>query len=516
MTSNRMKKFKEKTLLHPVMTFIILIVITILLSGFLSLLNIQATYSTYSNVTNSYSNTTEAVKSLFNLSGLKYIFTNTVSNFANFTVLSNLIIILIGMGIMEESGFLKTIVVLLTKRQRKKTVTFLIVLFCMLASIMGDLPYIVMIPLSALIFYYGKRNPMIGIITSFAALTCGCGLSILFTSMDSSLMATTILNASVLDYSYKMSIWGLIIINTVIIIISSLVITEISENYIAKKAPKYDFPEETLEDEIITKKQLKGLIYALSICLLYILIVIYNIIPGLPFSGNLLDRNQTLYIDKLFSYDSFFTNGFVFIITMLFVLAGLFYGIGAKTIKNNSDFAEDLGHSLDGTGQILVLIFMASTFISIFKQTNIGNTLVAALTTFIGNSNFTGLPLVLLLFICSIIANIFVPSSLSKWSIMASTVIPSFMKTGISPEFAQIVFRLGECVSTCLTPLLAYFVIYLAYMNHYNQSEKPIRLFPSLKIQLPYALSMFAICLVVIIIWYLTNIPLGIGSSISL
>ena len=170
MTSNRMKKFKEKTLLHPVMTFIILIVITILLSGFLSLLNIQATYSTYSNVTNSYSNTTEAVKSLFNLSGLKYIFTNTVSNFANFTVLSNLIIILIGMGIMEESGFLKTIVVLLTKRQRKKTVTFLIVLFCMLASIMGDLPYIVMIPLSALIFYYGKRNPMIGIITSFAAL----------------------------------------------------------------------------------------------------------------------------------------------------------------------------------------------------------------------------------------------------------------------------------------------------------------------------------------------------------
>src|SRR5574344_1632602 len=198
MTSNRMKKFKEKTLLHPVMTFIILIVITILLSGFLSLLNIQATYSTYSNVTNSYVSTTEAVKSLFNLSGLKYIFTNTVSNFANFTVLSNLIIILIGIGVMEKSGFLKTLVTILTKKAQKKHVTFALVLICILSSIIGDLPYIIMIPVSALIFLYGKRNPMIGIVASFAALTCGSSLSILFTSIDSALMSTTILNASLL------------------------------------------------------------------------------------------------------------------------------------------------------------------------------------------------------------------------------------------------------------------------------------------------------------------------------
>ena len=516
MTSNRMKKFQDKIVLHPVMTFIILIVLTILLSGFLSLFNTQATYNNYSNITNTYTNTTESVKSLFNLSGLKYIFTNTVSNFANFTVLSNLIIILIGIGVMEKSGFLKTIVTLVTKKMKKNTVTFILVLLCILSSITGDLPYIVFIPLSALIYYYGHRSPLIGIVASFAALTCGSGLSILLTSIDSSLRTITNMNANVLDYSYSMPTFSLIIINTVVIIIASFIITKITEDYVAKKLPKYEFPETNIEDEIITRKQLRGIIYAISISFLYLLIVIYNIIPGLPFSGNLLDKSQTLYIDKLFSFDSFFSNGFVFIVTILFILAGLFYGLGAKTINNNNDFAEDLGHSLDGTGQILVLIFMASTFISIFKQTNIGNTLVAALTTFIGNSNFTGLPLVLLLFICSIIANIFVPSSLSKWSIMASTVIPSFMKTGISPEFAQIVFRLGECVSTCLTPLLAYFVIYLAYMNHYNQSEKPIRLFPSLKIQLPYAISMFAICLVVIIIWYLTNIPLGIGSSISL
>ena len=128
---------------------------------------------------------TVSVTSLFSLSGLKYIFTSTVRNFVNFTPLSSLIIILIGIGVMEKSGFLRTAITLLTKRARKNTVTFVIVLASIIASIMGDLAYVVMIPISALIFLYGKRNPTLGIIASFAGLTCGSAISILFTSEDS-------------------------------------------------------------------------------------------------------------------------------------------------------------------------------------------------------------------------------------------------------------------------------------------------------------------------------------------
>lgn len=62
---------------------------------------------------------------------------------------------------------------------------------------------------------------------------------------------------------------------------------------------------------------------------------------------------------------------------MFFVILGFFYGIGAKTIKNNKDLCDDLGHSLDGIGKTLVIIFFASTFISIFKSTNIGEVITA-------------------------------------------------------------------------------------------------------------------------------------------
>lgn len=510
-------KLKEKMTLHPIMTLIIMIFITIVLSGFLALLEAQVAYSKINASYLEYISTSVSVKSLFSLSGLKYIFTNTVSNFVAFTPLSSLIIVLIGIGVMEKSGFLKTAITLLTKKVSKNTVTFVLVLISMIASLIGDISYVVLIPLSALLFLYGKRNPNIGIIASFAGLTCGSGISILLTSIDSTMMSSTLLGAQILDPKYTIHKYFAILIMAVATIIVSWIITKITENYISKKLPKYEFPETELEEEIsIGRREMRGLIFGLGAGIIYLLIFVYNIIPGLPFSGNLLDYSQTFYIDKLFSYNSFFSNGFVFIVTMLFVILGFFYGLGAKTIKNNKEFCDTLGHSLDGTGKTLVLIFFASTFISIFKQTEIGNLIVAALTNLLGSLEFSALPLIILLFVIAAITTLFVPSSISKWSIISGVAVPVFMNAGLTPEFAQVVFRFGESMTMGLTPMLAYFVIYLAYLEKYNQNEKPISLFSSLKYQLPYSLATGAILLIILIAWYVIGLPIGISTWIGL
>ena len=202
-----MSKIFEKIKLHPIMTFMILIIGTIILSGILAFFGVEATYNTVDMATKSYNQTLVTVESLFSLSGLKYIFSSTVANFVSFTPLSMLIIILIGLGIMEKSGFLKTLITLMTLKQQKRTVTFLITLICIVLSLMGDLGYVIMIPLSALIFYYGRRNPILGIVTAFAALTCGSGLSVLVTSIDSSLIKTTVESASILDPNYSFNMF---------------------------------------------------------------------------------------------------------------------------------------------------------------------------------------------------------------------------------------------------------------------------------------------------------------------
>ena len=352
------QKIKDKLTLHPIMTYLIFTGIIIILSGLLSLIGITTTTYKINANTLEYNQSLMGIKSLFNLSGIRYIFSSTVSNFMNFAPLSSFIIILIGFGVMEKSGFLKTAVAVITKKMKRNTVTFLIVFISVILSIMGDLSYIVMLPLSACIFKYGRRNPKLGLIASFAGLSCGEGLSVIFTSVDSSLLTETSLAARVIDPTYRLATISSIFIMAAAVVLVSLIITWITEKKIANKIGRYTFSEEEKENILVTKKEIRGFAFSILAAIAYILIFLYNIIPGLPFSGALLDNTQGFYIDKLFSYNSFFSNGFVFVVTIFFVILGLFYGLGSRTIKNHQDFINTLGHSLDGTGKTSLHLYL--------------------------------------------------------------------------------------------------------------------------------------------------------------
>ena len=154
----KIKKIREKIFLHPIMSFVILILITIGISGILSLFDVTGTYSTVNTKNYSLETTMVAVENLFSLSGLKYIFSNTVSNFASFTPLTTMLIMMLGFGIMDKTGFLDTLFYVLTRKLRKNVVTFILVVLCIASSILGDISYVIFIPLAAMLFKYGKRN----------------------------------------------------------------------------------------------------------------------------------------------------------------------------------------------------------------------------------------------------------------------------------------------------------------------------------------------------------------------
>lgn len=510
-------KLKEKITLHPIMTILILIAITIIASGILSALGIQATSRRISTSSLEYNTYIAEVNSLFSFRGLKYIFTSTISNFMSFTPLSSLIIILIGIGVMEKSGFLKVAFTLLTKNAKKINVTFVLVLISILLGIIGDLSFVILLPISAILFEVGKRNPVIGIVTSFAGLTCGYGINIILTSIDSSLLSLSTLASQVLDSDYTLKTTSFIFIMFVVVFALAFLITQLTEKHVVYKLDRYEVPEAEVEDELLlNKKQKKGLALAFLAFFFYFLIFLYNIIPGLPFSGKFLDNSQVFYIDKLFSYNSFFSSGFVFIVTMGMIIIGLFYGIGAKTIQNHRELCDDLGHSLDGIGRVIVLIFFASILINVFKYTNIGTVIVTALSSLINNTSFTAIPLIVLLFFVSAIATLFVPSSISRWTILSGTTVPIFMNAGISPEFTQVIFRFGECTTLGLTPLFAYFVIYLALLEKYNQKSQPIHLFKAIKYQIPYCVVTLILLLTILLVWYIVGLPIGVGVSPTL
>ena len=508
----KIRRLKEHITLHPIMAFLLLSGLVVLLSGVLDLFDASVTYDKINVKTGNYESTLVTVESLLNLSGIKYIFSNTVSSFVSFTPLSMLLIILIGIGIMDRSGFLDTIFFVLTKNVSKTTVTFILMLICVLSSLTGDLCFVTFIPLAALLFKYGKRNPIVGIISSFAALSLGFGMNFMLSSVGSALANYTEMSAGVISTGYHVSSFAFFIIMIVAIFVGTSLLTYITERIIAPRVGKYEVEEEIVEPkEKLTKREKRGLLLALFGATIYLIIFIYNIIPSVPFGGNLLDYSQTRYIDKLFGYDSFFNSGFVFVVTILFFILGLLYGIGTKAITNHRDICDFLSHSLDGIGKIIVLIFCASMFISLLKYTNIGSLVTAALAKMLSNTNFVGVPLILLVFIISMISTILLPSFVNRWAILSGTVVPMMMTAGFSPEFAQLIFTTASSIVYPLTPAMAYFVIYVSFMEKFEKDGTGI--LKSTRYLVPYSVAILVMWVVLILMWYFVGIPLGISTS---
>jgi aminobenzoyl-glutamate transport protein len=300
------------------------------------------------------------------------------------------------------------------------------------------------------------------------------------------------------------------------LVIGAVVLTYITETITAPRLAKYEVDENEIvaDKDALTRRELRGLIFAGAGALLYIIIFIYNIIPKVPFGGNLLDYRQARYIDKLFGVDSFFNQGFVFVITILFVICGLLYAIGAKKITNHRELCTYFSQSLDGIGKVIVLVFFASMFISLLKYTNIGELITAFLSNVIAKSSFTGVLSLMLLFVISMVSTLFLPSLTSRWQIMAPTVVPAMMTTGFTPEVIQLVFTVGSSVAYILTPAMAYYVIYVSYIEKYNKEGTGLK--KSLTYLLPYSLGIMIMWIVLIVLFYIIRLNIGISTGMLL
>lgn len=500
---------KKKKKLNPIVSFIFLTFITIILSGILHLFNVQAEYSTVSKASDELVNNVIEVKNLFSTSGIKHIITNAVSDFVNFSPLSTLIIVLIGIGVLERSGFNRTAFTLMTKHSKKNTVTFTLILTCLILSIVGDIGYAIMIPIGALLFKYGRRNPLGGIIATFASLSFGTGINLFLSANDSLLLTLTLNAARTIDPKYNIGVFFSLFIMIVLLIVTAIVFTNITEKKIMPKLPSYDIDE---EEVVITNKDLRGLIVGIGLGIIYLLIIIYMIIPGLPLSGGLLDNSATIYIDKLFGANSLFNKGFIFIVTMLFAIVGFGYGFMAKTIKNNKDVTESLAYSLDNVGSIVVLIFFASLFINTFNESNIGQVIVASFTKIINGIKFTGVPLILIILVLIAISNLVCPNSVAKWSILSASIVPLMMNASISPEFSQIVYSAADTVTNGITPLFTFFVVYIAFIEKYNKNNSTT-IMGGIKYMTKYSIYSLIVWAIILVAWYMIGVPIGIGST---
>lgn len=516
-------KFKLKAIrrakLHPALVFFLLTIIVMVISSVGGILNLESSYYTVNTVSGELESQTIYINNLFNRTGIQYLISNLLTNFTSFAPLGTLILGLMGIGVAYKSGFLNTLNKVIAKYFPRKVLTFFVVLLGVIFSMFYDVGYVILIPLAAILFMDLGRHPSAGICAAFAGITFGAGANVVANSLDSSLLPFTGDATKTLDVTYKVATNG----NLIFMIVSTFLIAYvgmiITEKVIIPKLGKYNFDEEEREEikREPTNTEIKGLIIALIALVLILIPIIYCIIPGLPFSGLLLYLKDSNYVDQMFGSNSYFYQGSVFIFSALLMIVGLIYGLRVKTIRNNRDFVDGMNYYLKDLSSLLVLIFFAAQFCLIFKQTNIGVFIVSYIANIVGELELTGIVLVLVTFLIVIISSLLVPVSATKWAILSPIVIPMFMQSSLTPEFAQAVFRAADSSVKGITPLFTYFVILIGFLQIYNKRKNDtVTISRAISLMTPYTIAFVFLWLSIVIIFYFLGIPIGLGTEVTL
>ena len=510
---------KKEVRLHPALLLFILTIIIMVVSSVGNILNLETTYYNVNSVTGDLETQVVTINNLFNRTGLQYLVSNMINNFINFAPLGTLIVGLMGVGVAYKSGFLNSFFKMITKDKPRKLFTFLVVLLGVISSMFYEAAYVILIPLAAILFMNLGRHPSAGICAAFAGISFGYGANIVANGVDNTLITYTQNATKILDQNYVVSLHG----NIIFMIFATLLIAYlgmvVTEKYVVPKLGRYTIDEEDNIDLTteVSKKEKKGVVMALLSTLIVVLILVYCITPGLPFSGLFLNLKEKTYVAQLFGDGSYFRQGSVLIFAVLLAFAGLIYGLRVKTIKNNKDIMNCMSYYLKGFSSLLVLIFFAAQFCLIFKETNIGVFIVVSLSEMLGNMQLTGIVLIIFTFIIIAISTFFVPALGTKWAILSPVIVPMFMQSSFTPEFSQAVFRAADSSVKGITPLFTYFVILIGFLQIYKSKKKDIiTLTDAMSLMVPYTIAFSILWFLIIIGFYIIGLPLGLNTGVML
>ena len=511
-------KNKKKLRLHPALVFLILTIVIMIISSIGSIFNLEASYYVVNETTGELSTQIININNLFNRTGIQYLISSMMDNFLEFAPLGNLIVGLLGIGVAYKSGFLNTLFKMIGEKISRKTLTFITVLLGILLSCSSEVGYVILIPMAAILFMNLGRHPSAGICAAFSGISFGYGANFIINRLDSMLFEYTSKATTILDTSYNVNLYGNVIFTVVSTLLFAYVGMIVTERFIIKKLGKYYFDEEEPSQEYVpSKRERKGVIISLFATLIITIILIYCLIKGLPFSGLFLDLSRDNYVDMLFGEGSYFYQGSVVIFSFMLMFSSIIYGLRVKTIDDNRDIVDGMSYYLKDMASLLVLIFFAAQFCLIFKATNIGLFIVASFSELLNGLQLSGMSLVVIAFLVVAVCTFFVPVASTKWAMLSPVIVPMFMQSSMTPEFAEAIFRAADSSMRGLTPIFSYFVILIGFIHIYNKRKNDvITITDAMSLMVPYTVAFLILWIVVILAFYIIHIPIGLGTGVML
>lgn len=432
---------------------------------------------------------------------------STVKNFMNFPPLGITIVATLGIGIAERSGFintsLKKLLGFISPRFLTPTVAFVAVL----AHIVSDSAYVVLMPVAALMFYAKGRHPLAGIATAFAGLAGGFSASFMPSKIDPIMQSFTQEAARIVNPVYDVNVlanYFLSFGSTFGVILVCWYITEkIVEPWLNKNCPidSQISSEETEELSVVTALDKKGFRWAG-----WSIIAMVAIVTALLIPENSLLRAPD---GSMTSSQAGIMQMIVPLIFIFFAVPGIIFGFITKSFKSSNDVVKSMEEIMKSLIPFIVFAFFAAQFLYSFNVSNIGKLIALAGADMLTTMKFPAELTILLVIGLVGIVNILITSATSKWAIMAPVLVPMLMAVGISPELTQAAFRISDSAVNVATPMFPFYPLIIMYCARYYTKAGVGTL---CSMMLPYTAGLFLVLTATLYLFWWLNIPLGFES----
>jgi len=478
---------------HPTLLFVYLCVWVLLLSAVTAMMGVSAVHPQTGD--------TISAVNLLSAAGLVQILSKAVTNFTHFAPVGTVLVAILGIGVAEHSGLLSAALRATVLKAPKQLLSLVVVLAGVLSSLAADTGYVVLIPLAAIVFASAGRNPIVGIAAAFAGVSGGFSANLLIGPFDAVMAGITTEAAILVRSGYEVSAAG----NYYFIVASTFLIgavgTWVTERWVA---PRFDTPAAvTQTDEGLSAADKHGLKAAGLFSLVFIGLLLWGLLPD---AGVLRGVDGSIL-------KSPFMSGIVVIVSFYAALAGVVFGRVSGRFKQQADVVQGMEASMSTMAGYLVLMFFAAQFVSYFSWSQLG--IIAAIS---GADMLKALQLnSAFLLVCFVLLtallNLLIGSASAKWALIAPIFVPMFLLLGISPEAAQVAFRIGDSSTNIITPLMPYFGVVVAFVQKYDRDAG---IGTIISMMLPYSAAFLILWSVLLVVWILLGLPLGPGAPVLL
>ncbi|WP_146792448.1 AbgT family transporter [Agrococcus baldri] len=496
---------------HPFWLFVILIAILGAVSAILAANRVSVTLPSTGE--------TVAVNNLLSVEGAQFAIQSALTNYSTFPPLAMVVVVLLGVSVAERSGLLTALLRITVGRLPVRLLTFSIAFSAMIAHVMSDSAYLVMIPLGALAFRAAGRSPVLGLMVAYAATAVGFNASPLVTPADAIRSSLSTAAAQIVDAEYLITPVATYFFTATSSVVLAAAIAIFVDRVLARRS---DFSAEQLEADFVvsdrlfntegaasattvrsitlSKVETRALLAAGGVFAACVVVMALMLLPGSPFlgeEGGLIDSYVVKYI--------------AIFISVIFTLLGITYGRITGTIPRFSDVPPAMAEGVRSLAPVLVLFFVVSQFLAYFTWTNIGSVVSVNGAGLLRSLEAPHLVVLLVILFAICILNMLITSGSAMWSILAPVVIPLVMYVGIAPESAMVAFMIGDSVTNCITPLNGYFVLALGFVQ---QFRKGAGIGTLLSFTIPIAVVVLITWTALFLLWYALGIPLGPGVAI--